>query len=353
MLDGSGAAERDIAACRRLLRTGSRSFFAASLLLPPRVRAPASALYAFCRLADDAVDIDGGQLTAVERLRVRLDKVYRGCPIEAPADRALTRVVEQFDLPYALPAALLDGLEWDARGRRYESMEDLCAYAARVAGSVGAMMALIMGIRASAIIARACDLGVAMQLTNIARDVGEDARAGRIYLPLAWMREAGIDPGRWLALPRHGPSLALVTGRVLDTAERLYRRSHAGIGGLPAACRPGIHAARLLYREIGVEVARRGYDSVTQRAIVPRRRQCRLLASALCAATAAHGVSDAEPLEQTRYLVEAVMASGRATRVDAQARTSRAPALALGRRVVWVIELFERLERREQIERSG
>ena len=89
--------------------------------------------------------------------------------------------------------------------RRYETLQDLDAYAARVAGSVGAMMTLVMGQRAPEIVARACDLGVAMQLTNIARDVGEDARAGRLYLPLQWLREAGIDPDAWLAKPVFTP----------------------------------------------------------------------------------------------------------------------------------------------------
>ncbi len=99
-------------------------------------------------------------------------------------------------MPRELPEALLEGFEWDLVGRRYETLEELQAYAARVAGSVGAMMAVLMGARSAAVLARACDLGVAMQLTNIARDVGEDARQGRLYLPLAWLREAGIDPER-------------------------------------------------------------------------------------------------------------------------------------------------------------
>ncbi len=97
--------------------------------------------------------------------------------------------------------ALLEGFAWDAAGRRYDTLDDLLDYAARVAGAVGAMMAVLMGVRDPALLARACDLGVAMQLTNIARDVGEDARAGRLYLPLAWLREAGIDPDAFLADP--------------------------------------------------------------------------------------------------------------------------------------------------------
>ena len=89
-----------------------------------------------------------------------------------------------------------------------------------------------MGARSADLIARACDLGVAMQLTNIARDVGEDARAGRLYLPRAWLREAGVDPVEWLATPRFRPEIAAVVARLLKHAEGLYARADAGIAGL-------------------------------------------------------------------------------------------------------------------------
>ena len=170
----------DLQACRRLMRGGSKSFFAASLVLPPRVRAPATALYAFCRVADDAIDLSEQPAQALDGLRQRLDAVYAGTPQAIVADRALARVVERFAIPRSLPDALLEGFAWDAEGRRYESLEAVHDYAARVAGAVGAMMALVMETREPRALARACELGVAMQLTNIARDVGEDARKGRL-----------------------------------------------------------------------------------------------------------------------------------------------------------------------------
>jgi len=177
-----------------------------------------------------------------------------------------------------LPEALLEGLAWDAEGRRFEDIGDLHDYAARVAGTVGAMMTLMMGVRSPEALARACDLGVAMQFSNIARDVGEDARAGRIYLPLAWLREAGIDPEAFLAHPVYTDALGSVVKRLLAIADTLYDRSLAGIARLPLGCRPGILAARALYSEIGREVERRGYDSVSQRAVVSFRRKAHLLA---------------------------------------------------------------------------
>src|ERR1700761_5286306 len=223
----------DIAACRQLLRGGSRTFFAASLVLPRSISDPAIALYAFCRLADDAVDLDGGQVDAVDRLRDRLARAYAGKPLSSPADRAFADVVARFAIPRELPEALLEGLAWDAEGRRYETLDDLLDYAVRVAGAVGAMMSLLMWRRDPDVVARACDLGIAMQLTNIARDVGEDARAGRLYLPLSWMREAGLDPEAWLADPRFDSRIGGVVGRVLGVADMFYRRSISGIGALP------------------------------------------------------------------------------------------------------------------------
>ncbi len=262
------AVDPDIAACRAAIRTGSYSFHAASRLLPGRVRDPALALYAFCRLADDAVDevADGERARAVAMLRARLDAVYRGAPRAAPADRAFAGVVERFAMPRALPEALIEGLEWDAEGRRYDTLSEVLGYSARVAAAVGAMMCVIMRVRDADALARACDLGLAMQLTNIARDVGEDARAGRIYLPRDWLCEAGITPRAFLADPRPDPRIAAVVRRLLGQADRLYRRAETGIGALPADCRPGIFAARHIYDGIGTAVARAGHDSISARA---------------------------------------------------------------------------------------
>ena len=236
--------ETDLLACREMLRGGSRSFFAASRLLPGRVRRPATALYAFCRVADDLID-NGDPAPALDALHRRLEAIYAGRPGPEPSDRALSHVVQQHRVPRVLLDRLLEGFAWDAEGRRYEDLPALEAYAARVAGTVGAMMAVLMGAREPGTLARACDLGVAMQLTNIARDVGEDARAGRLYLPLSWMREAGLDPEAWLARPEPSPALAAIIARLVAAAGELYRRADAGIAALPLDCRPGIGTARL------------------------------------------------------------------------------------------------------------
>lgn len=336
----------DLAACRAAIRGGSRSFFAASLLLPRRVREPAFALYAFCRLADDAIDQAGAGPDALARLQDRLARAYDGRPLPIPADRALADVVARYSIPRDLPEGLLEGFAWDAAGRRYEDIADLYAYAVRVAGTVGAMMAVLMGARGAEAVARACDLGVAMQLSNIARDVGEDAAAGRLYLPRRWLREAGIDPDDWLVRPVFGEGIGSVVRRLLDVADAFYARADAGIAWLPADCRSGIYAARLLYAEIGREVERAGFDSVSRRAFVPAERKARLLGRALLAQGRLRACAHGPLLDEARFVVDAVAAS----RPPATTVASRRD---LGDRVVWVIDLFERLERRQALGQAG
>ena len=330
-------ARADLVACRALLRGGSRSFFAAGRLLPPRVMGPATALYAFCRVADDLVD-DGQATAPVVQLQRRLDRVYAGQPADHAADRALAAVVAAHRLPRALLDALLEGFAWDAAGRRYEDLEALQGYAARVAGTVGALMAVLMGARLPDVVARACDLGVAMQLSNIARDVGEDARAGRLYLPLSWLREAGIDPEAWLADPRFSPALGQVVLRLVTTADALYARADAGIARLPLACRPGIGAARHFYAAIGHRVVQAGGNSVDVRARVPGGQKVSLVARSLGGLVRPGGSVAGPPLAAVRHLVAAVAASP-------------GPPVATGR-LVWLIELFAELNAR-QADASG
>lgn len=339
----------DLDACRAMLRQGSKSFHLAAKLLPRRVREPATTLYAFCRLADDAVDLPGRRDDALEQLSAQLDRVYAGYPADDPVERALSAVVRKVAIPRALLDALLEGLAWDAEGRRFEDFSDLCAYAARVASTVGVITTLMMGVRSSEALARAADLGVAMQLTNIARDVGEDARAGRLYLPLVWMREAGLDPDTWLVTPVFDDRLAGVLKRLLDEADGLYQRSTGGIALLPFDCRPGIHAARLIYAEIGREVERQGLDSIERRAVVPSRRKVRLLGAALQAAMLSDRTHAAPPLQATRFLVDAVE---RQPVVEASPLVpSKMAWWDIDERIGWTIELFTRLEQEEQLER--
>ncbi|MDW4499426.1 phytoene/squalene synthase family protein [Sulfitobacter sp. D35] len=304
---------QDLKHCVDAIRTGSRSFHAASKLLPGTTRDAALALYAFCRLADDAVDLQRAKSDAVRDLQDRLDRAYAGRPRNAPADRAFAAVIEDYAMPRALPAALLEGLQWDAEERRCQSLSDLRAYSARVASAVGAMMCVLMRVRDADALARACDLGVAMQLTNIARDVGEDAREGRLYLPSDWLEAEGIDPDAFLRDPAMSPALARVVRKLLREADALYVRSESGIALLPLACRPGIYAARHIYAGIGGAVRRNGYDSVAHRARTGGAEKLGLifLATVRAAATSVMPRSarvHAQALPETAFLVEAAAA---------------------------------------------
>jgi len=165
------------------------------------------------------------------------------------------------------------------------------------------MMTLLMGVREPNALARACDLGIAMQLTNIARDVGEDARRGRIYLPLDWLKD--VDVEAWLERPAPVPEIKRVVRRLLDEADALYRRADRGIAMLPRECKVAIRAARLVYSDIGRTIARADYDSVTRRAVVPRSRKLWLLLRASAAPWPTARPIDEPPLRAAEALVAA------------------------------------------------
>jgi phytoene synthase len=237
---------------------------------------------------------------------------------------------------------LLEGFVWDATGHHYETLEDVQAYGARVAGTVGAMMALVMGTRDAGALARACDLGVAMQLTNIARDVGEDARNGRLYLPRTWMREAGVDPEAWLREPHFNDAIASVVQRLLDAADTLYERAEHGIAALPRDCRPAIHAARLVYAEIGRELERLKLNCIDHRAVVSRNRKLALIARATAAAVVAPGDAHCAlpALPAVQFLVNAA--------VDSAPPPAPTRSRSFDERVGWVIGLTERHASQQQ-----
>lgn len=340
------APPRELAACRALLRDGSRSFHAASLLLPRHLSDAATALYGFCRVADDAIDASAEPEHALLELERRLARIYAGVPQDDPTDHAFAWVVARYGIPREVPAALLEGFAWDAHCRRYSDIAGLEAYAARVAGTVGVMMAIVMGAREPRLLARASDLGVAMQLTNIARDVGDDARAGRLYLPLSWLAEAGIEVDAWMAAPASCAGIAAVVERLLTHADRLYERAEDGINGLPASVRSAMYAARYLYAEIGHEVRRRRCRTVEMRATVSARRKLACVVRACAAATNSRSTDARPPLPAAAFLVDAVQPLPAA---EARELAAEFPAWwQLHARLEHLLVLFERLERRQR-----
>ena len=286
---------RALAASRRAIARGSKSFSLASKLLPPRVRDDAVVVYAYCRRADDAVDLaaPGEAHSALAELSRELDAVFGGAPPRDGVLAAFRDVVSRRAIPRAYPQALLDGLAMDVRGARYETLADVCSYGYRVAGAVGLMMCHVMGIRDEGALVPAAHLGIAMQLTNICRDVAEDWQRGRLYLPADRLAVCGAPDlaaalGQGFPERARGPVAAVVAG-LLAEAERYYASGDAGLWALSPRCRVAVRAARLIYAEIGAEIARRGFDPLAGRAIVPRRRKLALAARASFAARGPSG----------------------------------------------------------------
>lgn len=330
--------QQDLRTCEDLMKEGSKSFFSAARILPSKIRDSAIALYAFCRLLDDMVDDPNAPDDVIKQIEYRLDRIYEQNPVDIPADRALALVVERFLIPRELLEALVEGFRWDRSGRQYDTIEELCDYSARVASTVGAMMTLIMGVRDRAILERACELGLAMQLTNIARDVGEDAKNHRLYLPRQWLKEEGINPDQWLEQPQFSPALSRVVKRLIAYADDLYGRSSFGFSGLPRNCRSAIAAASFIYSEISRQIERQGLDSISRRAVVSKKRKLLLLIKAIRTSifTAKPDQSFSQ-IASIQFLVDAVSPE------EPYAHY----AGSVEERLIWVVGLLEKVELRK------
>ncbi len=283
---------------RELIEKGSKSFAGAARLFSPRVRDDAYMLYAWCRHCDDVIDgqelgfasqsIDTSSID--ERLADLKTKTIAAVSGKAdePVFIALGRVVSKHDMDLRYPLDLLDGFAMDARDHAYRSLEDTVLYSYHVAGVVGVMMAIVMGATDTPTLNRACDLGIAFQLTNISRDVMEDAGNGRCYLPADWLAAEGVSEGA-LADPEHREAVSRVVARLLDEADGYYASARYGLAALPFRSAWAIAAALRIYREIGTNVRGRGAHAWDSRVIVPKPRKLTSLALAL--ADAAHARS--------------------------------------------------------------
>ena len=269
--------------CLRTLRAGSRSFALASTMLPSAARTDAATLYAWCRRVDDAVDLvpQGAQGDAVARLRTELACIYAGRAQSDITLAAFQRVVLERQIPVEYPSELLAGMEMDAQGTDYRTTEQLLQYCYRVAGTVGLMMCHVLGVRDDRALVHAAHLGMAMQLTNISRDVLEDWQRGRLYLPAELLRTQ-LRPGQPLTQSARD-ACAHATRGLLALAERYYQSGDAGLPALGFSSALSIRTARLVYSDIGRVVERCGHDPVAPRAVVPRWRKALLVARALLA----------------------------------------------------------------------
>ena len=255
------------------IKKGSKSFALASRVLPPALRDDASMLYAWCRYCDDEIDgqemghgqiadYKDGQAERLEGLRLATADVLAGKPTDNPVFAGLGRVVDTHQIDHKHPFELLKGFEMDAEDRVYETVEDILDYSYHVAGCVGVMMANIMGVRDGATLNRASDLGLAFQLTNIARDVIDDARADRVFVPKELLLKHGAPTdARDLAKHENWPAAHAAACEQLDIAEQYYASAKVGIKELDFRCAWAISAALKVYREIGEELRKGGPEA--------------------------------------------------------------------------------------------
>ena len=267
----------------RIIQASSRSFSLASRLLSPKVRGRVVELYAYCRRADDAVDSTAGpeQRSRLDALRRELDGIYAGHRQSDPILCGFQSLVQATELPQEYPADLLDGLTMDVAGQRYQSMHELYRYCWCVAGTVGVMMCHVLGVDTPRARVPAAHLGIAMQLTNICRDVLEDWDRGRLYLPEELLAAHGATAlGTALGGPfprEHGEAVARTVVVLLGDSDRFYRSGDAGMAHLAWRSRLSVRTARWVYAAIGERLLRRRGDVLSGRVVVPRWHKLALL----------------------------------------------------------------------------
>jgi phytoene synthase len=276
-----------VAAAGETIRLGSRSFHMASRLFDRPTRERAWLLYCWCRHCDDQCDgqILGfasgarGSVAEVEALTARVLAGERTGIL--PFD-ALGQVLEECAIPHSFVADHLRGFALDAAGWRPRDKVDLIRYCYHVAGAVGCMMAVVMGVPPDeeATLQRASDLGTAFQLSNIARDVADDHAAGRCYLPLQWLAAHGIDPGNPLRAD-HRPGLVALVGRICALAQEYEASAREGVSRLPFRSRWAVLAAARIYGTIGRRVAALGPAAWDGRVVVRRREKLAFLIPSL------------------------------------------------------------------------
>jgi len=272
--------------CRWMIQKGSKSFSLAARLFDANTRDAAFFLYGWCRYCDDQVDqvgksADAGEMAArLKALKENTAAAFSFAPQREPVFIALQYIVHRYGIPSHYALELIEGMAMDVRGTHYTTLKELLLYCYRVAGTVGLMMAHVMGLRDERALKHAADLGIAMQLTNIARDIIEDAAMGRIYLPHRWLDEAQIKPEE-IAAPANREKLALLTQRLLRETERYYRSGDDGLWDLSFRSACAVAAARNVYSEIGALLLRKGARAWDERTYVTGARKIRVVVAAI------------------------------------------------------------------------
>jgi phytoene synthase len=253
------AGDADYARCAEITRRASSNFYYAFMLLPRERRRALYAVYAFCRFVDDIAD-DGGVDNAailLTRWRAELDNVFAGRPSRA-ISRALSENVRRFNIPRTYFDAVIDGVEMDLTGHRYPTFDALSLYCQRVASAVGLICIEVFGYRNQSTRLYAERLGIAFQLTNIIRDVGEDAARGRIYLPLEDLAHFDVSEAEILGSVYSTRFRQLVEFEA-QRARQYYREAEEALADEDRGSMLAAEAMRLIYASLLERIARTGY----------------------------------------------------------------------------------------------
>lgn len=295
-----------------MIAAGSKSFAMASKLFDVRTRERVWLLYAWCRRCDDIADGQelGGELTKgseedaerrITAIRLLTERAFEGLPTADPAFDAFGLVARECGISRAMAEDVIMGFELDAQDWRPRSEADLARYCYHVAGAVGVMMAVVMGVDREDgwMLDRACDLGLAFQLANIARDVSEDDKADRRYLPMEWMVEEDIEPGMVMH-PHHRQELADIVARLIRRMERHEAWARQGAAKLPFRSRWAVLAAARIYGAIGRRVVERGTHAWDNRVVIGKREKLRHVAAAFVEAVKNKPEDPGQPPKWTR-----------------------------------------------------
>lgn len=246
---------------QEMIAKGSKSFAKAAKLFDEETRKTVIMFYAWCRYCDDVIDGQSfgfnheilsqeEQAKRLEFLIAQTDAVFAGKEVTEPAFLALSYVVNKHDIPKHYITDLLQGFAIDVEHKEFQTIDDVMQYCYYVAGAVGIVMAYIMGVNKTTTLQRACDLGMAFQLTNIARDIIDDADVGRCYLPQEWLDNLKIKNDEILN-PENRQLVHAIAVRLIRIAEPYYQSAQIGVGLLPFRASWAIASALMIYRFIG------------------------------------------------------------------------------------------------------
>ena len=268
---------------------GSKSFYFATRFFPPHLARAAHAVYWFCRHTDDLVDeapsVAAGAVALAEWERALNDAWESGWSPQ-PILRIFVETARRFGIPREYPLELIEGMRMDLRGTAYPDFESLRVFCYRVASVVGLMMCHVIGFRDPAP-THAIDLGIALQLTNILRDVGEDLRRGRVYLPAEDLTQFVYDVTDLRTATIDDRFRALMQFQIAR-AEEYYRRAEPGIALLHTDGQFAVRVAADVYRGILREIEQNGYDVFGRRAVVPSSRKAWITARSMAVPMAKH-----------------------------------------------------------------